>query len=156
MSDCLYIQLEIYWKMKTKAQEKWNTNPIWYSTGNMRKQCNMTEIGLGWFDIVWGILILVEAQPRPISKYRGQYQTTRDLFQKYLTREIFNHPKHFEIGRGAAETYFKMLRMIKNLPSQILFILRCFWIIALCYIKCITWEINYSKVWLLPKSCIVV
>ena len=40
-------------------------------------------------------------------------------YEQYLTREIFNHPQHFEIGLGCASTYFIMFLMIKNLPIQI-------------------------------------
>ena len=106
----------------------------------MGKQWYMTEIGQGWAEIIQGILKYVEPQPRPISEYREWFQPTQDLFQKYLKREIWNHLKHFEIGWGVAETYFKMLRMISNLLSKILFILHIFLIIAMCYIEYIAWK----------------
>ena len=39
--------------------------------GDLRKVCDLAKIGRGRLEIIQGISKSVEAQPRPIWKYRG-------------------------------------------------------------------------------------
>ena len=48
--------------------------------GDLRKVCDLAKIGRGRLEIIQGISKSVEAQPRPIWKYRGWFQAFRDLF----------------------------------------------------------------------------
>ncbi len=65
---------------------------IWNSTGNLRKQNNLAEIGWGWFEIILGFASgyfnmtrMISNQPKPISgqTFRGYAE---NCLPKYSTR----------------------------------------------------------------------